>query len=73
MIDASAPAQNTHVYLSAENPEQTISKPELQSLVQRLAKGLRKVAQVKDGDVVLLFAGNSVSYWNKKFAYKKFI
>ncbi|KAF7554278.1 hypothetical protein G7Z17_g3027 [Cylindrodendrum hubeiense] len=52
----SAPAPDSVIYVNAENPEQTICKPELEILVKKIASGLRKAANVKDDDVVLITA-----------------
>ncbi|KAJ3539513.1 hypothetical protein NM208_g5459 [Fusarium decemcellulare] len=52
----------TPIYVAADNPSQKFNKDEVQTLVKQLAAGLRKVLNIRDDDVVLMFGENSVWY-----------
>lgn len=49
------------IFVDAEKPAQSLSKPELETGVKRLAGGLRQTLGIQNDDVVLAYTENSVS------------
>ncbi|KAF4464080.1 4-coumarate-- ligase [Fusarium albosuccineum] len=49
----------TPIYVAADNPSRKFNKDEVQTLIKKLAAGLRKVLNIRDDDVVLMFGENS--------------
>ncbi|KAG5743137.1 hypothetical protein H9Q70_014148 [Fusarium xylarioides] len=59
----SSPIRNdVFVFLDAENPNDGLSKEQLEERVKRLAGGLRKTIGLQEDDVVLAFTENSIWY-----------
>ncbi|KAG5974356.1 hypothetical protein E4U55_008218 [Claviceps digitariae] len=62
LFESPTPRGDSFVFVDAEEPAKGLRMAELKSSVQRLAGGLREKRNVRNGDVVLVYAGNSTWY-----------
>ncbi|KAG6014089.1 hypothetical protein E4U54_005861 [Claviceps lovelessii] len=62
LFESPTPRGDSFAFVDAEQPNQGLRMPELKSHVQRFAGGLREKCNLQNGDVVLVYTGNSTWY-----------